>query len=66
MDEASREIVAVDLTTSGVHDGRRLPELLERTPADLYQDSANKAYAMKASAEIPNRRDNAATWRMLS
>lgn len=66
VDEASKENVSVDLTTSGIHDGRRLPELLERTPFDLYQVSADKAYAMKASAEIPNRRDNAATWRMLS
>jgi hypothetical protein len=36
MDEASKQIVAVDLTTSAVPDGRWLPERLERTPADLY------------------------------
>ncbi len=44
VDETSKEIVAVDLTLSGVHDARWLPELLERIPGELYQVSADMAY----------------------
>ena len=44
VDERTKEIVAVDLTLSGVHDRRWLPELLERTSGDLSQVSADKAY----------------------
>ena len=44
VDETTKEIVAVDLTPSGVHDGGRLRELLDRTASDLYQVSADKAY----------------------
>ncbi len=44
VDETTKEIVVVDLTTSRVHDGRWLPELLERTPGAPYQVSADKAY----------------------
>lgn len=44
VDESTEEIVVVDLTTSNLHDGRRLPELLERTPGEIAQVSAEKAY----------------------
>ena len=44
MDETTKEIVVVDLTQSNLHDGRHLPELLERTPGEIEQVSADKAY----------------------
>ncbi len=44
VDETTKEIVAVDLTPSGVHDGGRLHELLDRTAGELCQVSADKAY----------------------
>ncbi len=44
VDETTKAIVAVVLTPSGVHDGRWLPELVERTAGELYQVSADKAY----------------------
>ena len=44
VDETTKQIVAVDLTESNVHDGRWLPELLARTAGDIGQVSADKAY----------------------
>ena len=66
VNERTKEIVAVDLTLSGVHDGRWFPELLEQTSGDLNQASADKAYdgarcyksvlARGATPTIPPRR----------
>ena len=44
VDESTKEIVVVDLTTSNLHDGRHLPELLDRTPDEIDQVSGDKAY----------------------
>lgn len=44
VDETTKEVVVVDLTTSGVHDGRHLQELLERTQGEIDQVSGDKAY----------------------
>ena len=44
VDETTKEIVVVDLTLSNLHDGRHLPELLERTLGEISQVSADKAY----------------------
>jgi len=46
VDETTRtkEIVAVDLTTSGVHDGPYLPELLEHIGGEVRQVSGDWAY----------------------
>ncbi len=41
--ETSKEAVVVDLTTSNLHDGRHLPELLERTLGQIGQVSGDKA-----------------------
>ena len=43
VDETTREIVVVNLTTSKVHDGRQLPEILNQIPGDIAQVSADKA-----------------------
>ena len=44
VDEASKEIVAVDLTTSGVHDSPHLPVVLEQVRGDVGQVSGDRAY----------------------
>ena len=44
VDEASKDIVAMDLTTSDVHDGAHLPAMLERVEGEVGQVSADKAY----------------------
>ena len=44
VDETTKEIVAVDLTTSQIHDSHQLPDLLDRTPDDVAQVSGDKAY----------------------
>jgi hypothetical protein len=44
VDEETREIVAVELTTSGVHDGPRLPAVLDQVEGDVGQVSGDKAY----------------------
>ncbi len=51
MDETTKEIVVVDLTVSNLHDGRHLPELLERTPGEISQVSADKAYDSRSCYE---------------
>ncbi len=56
VDEASKEIVAVDLTTSGVHDSQQLPELLQKTPGYVVQVSGDKAYDSRACYEAILRR----------
>ena len=37
VDETSKEIVAVDLTTSGVHDSPHLPAVLDQVEGDIGQ-----------------------------
>ena len=44
VDEASKEIVAVDLTASGVHDGPHMPTMLDRVPDEVGQVSGDRAY----------------------
>ena len=51
VDETRKEIVVVDLTLSNLHDGRHLPELLERTPGEIDQGSADKAYDSRSCYE---------------
>ena len=51
VDETTKEIVVVDLTTSNLHDARHLPELLEHTPGEIDQVSADKAYDSRSCYE---------------
>jgi len=44
VDEASKEIVAVDLTASGLHDGPHMPAMLDRVPDEVGQVSGDRAY----------------------
>ena len=44
VDEATKEIVAVDLTTSGVHDSPHLPTVLDLVEGDVGQVSGDRAY----------------------
>lgn len=60
VDEASNDIVAVDLTTSDVHDSPHLPAMLERVEGEVGQVSADKAYdsgtcyeAIRARGAVP-------------
>ncbi len=51
VDEFTKEIVAVDLTSSTVHDSHQLPGMLKRTPGDIVQVSGDKAYDSRACCE---------------
>jgi hypothetical protein len=44
VDETSKEIVAVDLTASGIHDSPHLPVVLEQVHGDIHQVSGDRAY----------------------
>ena len=44
MDETSKDIVAIDLTTSAVHDSPHVPEVLQLVGEDVRQVSGNRAY----------------------
>ena len=44
MDETTKEIVAVDLTTSGVHDSSHLPMLLDHVVGEVAQVSGDRGY----------------------
>ena len=44
VDETTKEIVAMDLTASNVHDAGRLSSLLSKTPGSIGQVSADRAY----------------------
>lgn len=67
MDETSKDIVAIDLTTSSVHDGVHLQRVLDLITDDIGQVSADTAYDSDtcykaildrgAVATIPSRRD---------
>jgi len=66
VDESTKEIVGVDLTTSRIHDGRQLPKILARAPGNIHQVSADKGYdsrqcyeailGRRATPTIPPRR----------
>jgi hypothetical protein len=51
IDENTKEIVAVELTGSRVHDSQRLPSLLEQIPAPIGQGSGDGAYDTRACCE---------------
>jgi hypothetical protein len=44
VDEATKDIVAVDLTASGVHDSPHLPAVLNQVEGDVSQVSGDRAY----------------------
>ncbi len=44
VDETTKEIVAVDLTTSGVHDSSHLPMLLDHVVGEVAQVSGDRGY----------------------
>ena len=44
VDETTKEIVAVDLTSSSVHDSRHMPALLDRIDDEVRQVSGDRAY----------------------
>lgn len=66
VDECSKEIVAIKLTTSRIHDGLQLPGILANVPGQIAQVSADRAYDTErcyecildrgAAATIPPRR----------
>ena len=51
VDETTREIVAVEVTTSCVHDCKRLPTLLCQVTDDIVQVSADRGYDARACYE---------------
>jgi len=51
VDERTKEIVAVDLTTSRIHDSRQLPGILNRVSGDIAQISADKGYDSRGCYE---------------
>jgi hypothetical protein len=50
-DETTREILAADVTESGVHDSRRLPALLSQIPGAIAQVSGDRGYDTRAAYE---------------
>jgi hypothetical protein len=44
VDEASKEIATVNLTTSGVHDGPQIPVMMDPVPDEVIQVSGYRAY----------------------
>lgn len=57
VDETTKEIVAVDLTTSRLHDCLQLPEMLSGIPDVISQVSADKAYDSAACYDAILARD---------
>ncbi len=51
VDEATKEVVAMEVTDSRVHDSRRLPELLSMVPGRVGQVSGDRAYDTRACYE---------------
>ncbi len=51
VDEKTKDIVAVDLTTSGVHDSSHLPALLDQVAGPISQVSGDRAYDSGACYE---------------
>ena len=56
VDETTKEIVAVEVTTSSVHDSLMLPPLLEQIPGRVHQVSGDGAYDTRACYEAAHRR----------
>jgi hypothetical protein len=56
VDETTKEIVAVELTASRVHDSQQLPALLEQIPDPIKQVSGDGAYDTRACYEAVLRR----------
>jgi hypothetical protein len=56
VDETTKEIVAVEVTTSSVHDSLVLPTLLEQIPGRVDQVSGDGAYDTRACYEAIHRR----------
>ena len=56
VDERTKEIVAVELTGSRVHDSQPLPALLEQIPASISQVSGDGAYDTRACYEAVLKR----------
>lgn len=61
VDETTKEIVAVEVTASNVHDSRMLPGLLDQIPGRIDQVSGDRAYDTRACYESVIRRGAAAT-----
>lgn len=61
VDEHTKEIVAVEVTTSRVHDSRMLPSLLTQIPGKICQVSGDGAYDTKACYESIGQRGAKAT-----
>jgi len=61
VDEATKEIVATELTASNVHDSRRLPALLAQVPDQVDQVSGDGAYDTRACYEAIGNRGAIAT-----
>jgi hypothetical protein len=56
IDEATKEVVAVELTRSRVHDSQPLPSLLEQVPDPIGQMSGDGAYDTRACYEAALQR----------
>ena len=51
VDETTKEIIAVEVTTSRVHDSKRLPTLLSQVTENIAQVSADRGYDARACYE---------------
>jgi hypothetical protein len=56
VDEHTKEIVAVEMTASHVHDSQVLPRLLTQVSGTVYQVSGDGAYDTKACYESIGQR----------
>ena len=61
VDERMKEIVAVEVTPSRVHDGRLLPALLDQIPGRIVQVSGDGAYDTRACYQSILEREAVAT-----
>jgi hypothetical protein len=61
VDETAKEVVAVDVTASNVHDSRMLPSLHDQIPGRIGQVSGDRAYDIRACYESILERGAAAT-----
>ncbi len=62
VDETTKEIIAVDVTPSHVHDSRVLPTLLDQVPGEIRQVPGDRAYDTRACYESVLHRDAIATF----
>ncbi len=62
IDAATKEIIAVELTESQVHDSQQLPSLLEQIPDPVAQVSGDGTYDMRACYEAVLQRGAAPTF----